>query len=199
MLPNCYLEVLFGVRYPDSGDTMAGLYVVISGIPGSGKTTLARRLAPALGVPLIDKDDILERLFETRGIGDSVWRRALSRESDGILQADAMASDGAVLVSHWHVPGIAADSGTPTGWLADLPGALVHVRCVCDPAVAARRFLERRRHAGHLDGTLSAEDLEDRFRTAGVLDIHPRIDEDTAGSPNAGALVREIRARSGLG
>jgi shikimate kinase len=39
--------------------------VVVSGLPGSGKTTLGRRLAQALNLPLIDKDDILDRLFET--------------------------------------------------------------------------------------------------------------------------------------
>ena len=60
-------------------------FVVISGLPGSGKTTLARRLAPALNLPLIDKDDILDRLFEAKGSGDAVWRRRLSRESDVIL------------------------------------------------------------------------------------------------------------------
>jgi len=44
--------------------------------------TLARRLAPALNLGLIDKDDILDRLFEAKGIGDAAWRRAVSRESD---------------------------------------------------------------------------------------------------------------------
>jgi ABC-type proline/glycine betaine transport system ATPase subunit len=44
------------------------VYVVISGVLGSGKSTLARRLAPLLGLPLIDKDDILESLFARNGI-----------------------------------------------------------------------------------------------------------------------------------
>ena len=33
-------------------------------MPSSGKTTLARRLAPSLGLPLIDKDAILKNLFD---------------------------------------------------------------------------------------------------------------------------------------
>ena len=41
-------------------------FVVISGLPGSGKTTLARRLAQALNLPLIDKDDILELCLSRR-------------------------------------------------------------------------------------------------------------------------------------
>ena len=60
-------------------------FVVVSGLPGSGKSTLARRLAAPLELAVIDKDDILEQLFESKGTGDAAWRRALSRESDAIL------------------------------------------------------------------------------------------------------------------
>jgi hypothetical protein len=60
-------------------------FVVISGLPGSGKTTLGRRLAPALNLPLIDKDDVLDRLFAAKGVGNAAWRRTLCRESDVVL------------------------------------------------------------------------------------------------------------------
>lgn len=72
-----------------SAEEAAKPYVVISGLPGSGKSTLARGLARLLNLPVIDKDDSLERLFETRGIGDAAWRRALSRESDQLFQKQA--------------------------------------------------------------------------------------------------------------
>jgi hypothetical protein len=49
----------------DQRETMDRTFVVVSGLPASGKTTLARRLADGLGLPLLDKDDILDRLFET--------------------------------------------------------------------------------------------------------------------------------------
>src|SRR5213075_865138 len=107
-------------------------FVVISGLPGSGKTTLGRRLALALNLPLIDKDDILDRLFETKGVGDAAWRRSLSRESDLILRHDAEAADGAVLVSFWRQPGMPDDSGTPTDWLNARSAHVVNVHCVCD-------------------------------------------------------------------
>lgn len=53
--------------------------IVISGIPGSGKTTLARQLAPALGAFLISKDVIKEALLDVLGSGDLTWTQRLSR------------------------------------------------------------------------------------------------------------------------
>jgi cytidylate kinase len=131
-------------------------FIVMSGLPGSGKTTLARRLAPALNLPLIDKDDILDRLFESKGIGDARWRRTLSRDSDAILQHEATSSNGAILVSFWRLPGMLSDSGTATDWLQAPSHRLVNIRCACEPEIAASRFLQRRRHPGHLDGASSS-------------------------------------------
>jgi adenylate kinase len=158
-------------------------FVVISGLPGSGKTTVARALAPLLHLLLIDKDDILDRLFETRGIGDAAWRRTLSRESDRMLEHDARASDGAILVSFWHTPGMPEDSGTPADWLAQLSASLVHVHCACEPELAARRFIARTRHPGHLDASRSPDEIAGSIRAlalAPALQIGSRIDVDTA-------------------
>ena len=121
-------------------------FVGISGLPGSGKTTLGRRLAPMLNLPLIDKDDILSRLFESKGVGNAAWRRALSGESDLILQQDGSSSGGAILVSFWRLPGMPLDSGTPTDWLDAPSHHVVNVHCGCELEVAASRFFQRRRH-----------------------------------------------------
>jgi len=171
------------------------LFVAISGLPGSGKTTLARRLAAALNLPLIDKDDILERLFDLKGTGDSAWRRALSRESDEIFQQQAMASGGCVLVSFWHQPGMPEDSGTPTAWLGATAGRLINVHCVCSPEEAAERFLARQRHPGHLDSANSYEAALAGLRSLACLalpDLGRRIDIDTTRETGLLALIEEI-------
>jgi thymidylate kinase len=171
-------------------------FVVVSGLPGSGKSTLARQLAPALNFPLIDKDTILQRLFESKGVGDTAWRRRLSRESDVIFQAEATATERAVLVSHWQLPGMPTDSGTPTGWLLESPDHVVNVHCVCAPEVAAERFLQRKRHPGHLDREASYEEILASLRAIarlGHLEIGQRVDVDTSQQITLDAVVRDIR------
>jgi hypothetical protein len=176
---------------------MIRLFVVISGLPASGKSRLARRLGPALNLPIIDKDDILESLFESKGIGDAAWRRTLSRESDEIFQRQAMAAAyGAVLASFWRVPGMPSDSGTPTEWLLTLSTHLINVHCDCDAETAADRFFSRRRHPGHLDDGASRDEVLTSFRnlsTLPCLDIAKRIDVDTSDEPNLEDVVRKVR------
>jgi glucokinase len=171
-------------------------FIVVSGLPASGKSTLAEQLAPALGLVLLDKDAILERLFDSKGVGDAAWRRSLSRESDRILHAEATASNGAVLVSHWRSPGMAPDSGTPTNWLAELSACVVNVHCHCSPELAARRFIERKRHAGHLDADRSNAELLCTIGSVaalGRLDIGPRVDVDTSRQTDLDAVLCEVR------
>jgi hypothetical protein len=160
---------------------MSRLFIVVSGLPGSGKSTFAQLLAPALNLSLIDKDTILERLFDSKGVGDAAWRRALSRESDEILQAEALALPRAILVSFWHLPGMPPDSGTPTDWLDEIADEVLTINCMCSVEIAARRFVRRNRHPGHLDGQRSYRDLLaslEAIEQLGPLEIGQRIDID---------------------
>jgi predicted kinase len=178
---------------------MGKRFVIVSGLPGSGKSTLARQLAPALGLILIDKDTILERLFDLRGAGDPVWRRALSRESDLILKDEATASDGAVLVSHWHLPGMRPDSGTPLNWLARVTDNVVNIHCECPAEIAAVRFAQRRRHPGHRDRDASGPEVLASIEAVarlGRLNAGRRIIVDTSVDTsqvlNLDTLLREV-------
>lgn len=110
---------------------MSRRFVVVSGLPAAGKTTLGRALAEELDLPLVDKDDLLESLFETEGVGDARWRSQLSRRADTMLIDQACANpSGAVVVAHWRHPYVDGDSGTPLGWLSALPDIeLVEVHC----------------------------------------------------------------------
>src|SRR5439155_23018830 len=59
-------------------DGMTKGLLIINGFPATGKTTLARDLAGALGWTLFTKDGIKERLFDVLGWGDEEWSEQLS-------------------------------------------------------------------------------------------------------------------------
>ncbi|MFD0342182.1 AAA family ATPase [Streptomyces sp. NPDC127117] len=130
-------------------------FVVISGLPGSGKSTLARSLANQLSLPVLDKDVILESLYDSLGVGGHAWRSRLSRASDDIMFALAADAGRAVLDNWWH-------HETAPGRLQSLAGLLIEVHCDCDVALAAERFQARTRHPGHLDPKLTPQQVADR-------------------------------------
>jgi shikimate kinase len=172
-------------------------FVVISGLPASGKTTLARTLAKALSLPLLDKDDILESLYDGLGVGDMAWRQRLSRASDEVLRTTASRSAGAVLTSFWRHASAGGDAGTPSDWIAGLSGAVVEVHCDCPVEVALIRFQTRSRHPGHNDAERPAGDLLRKFNDTagrGPLGVGRLIRVDTAKSYDPKAVVEAVRS-----
>jgi predicted kinase len=130
--------------------------VVVAGIPGSGKTTLARDLAIELHLPLISKDTIKESLFDVLGTGDLDWSRSLGRASHQVMYAVARETRSAVLESHfWR--------GVAEADLVQLKRPMVQVYCRCPNEVALLRYKQRasspERHPGHLPEHQSDEVL----------------------------------------
>lgn len=170
-------------------------FIAVSGLPGAGKTTLAIKLAEALALPLLDKDDILESLFETAGEVDKIVRQRLSRASDDVLERLAAASRGAVIVSFWRHPEVEQTSGTPVAWLKKLSATVVEVHCICPPDVAEQRFRARLRHLGHNDA-LRSHSLSAQLRhlaELGPLGLGPCVSVRTDQAYDLVSIVRCIR------
>ena len=172
--------------------------MVVSGLPGSGKTTLARSLSISLGLPLLDKDDLLESLLDSVGASSPDERGRLSRASDSVMQRVAEAAPGAVLASFWRRESLSVTSGTPTEWLRTLPG-VVEVLCECPPLQAAERFHARERHAEHFDGLKSfADSLWEFERLASTLplEVGPVVRVDTTDDVNVADVAAAVLAAS---
>jgi cytidylate kinase len=173
-------------------------FVIVSGLPASGKTTLARALAERIELPLLDKDDVLEALFEGLGVGDRAWRQRLSRSSDRVLQALAETSSGAVLTSFWRHPSLAVESGTPTDWICVLSTELVELYCDCPVEMAVGRFMARNRHPGHNDGTRIQSDLLQQFAAlaeTGPLGIGQLVRLETSTAIDLDRVIETLLAR----
>lgn len=142
---------------------------------------MGQRVADRLGFAFLDKDDILERLFESHPQIDTALRQRLSRESDQLFIEQARALDSAVLVSFWRPPDRSVNYGTPTAWLNSSDLLVIELHCRCDPAVAYERFINRVRHPGHndvqrLDGL--AQQMEN-LAAIGPLGLWPLVEIET--------------------
>jgi glucokinase len=184
--------------------TTESLTVVVSGLPGSGKTTVARQLAPQLDLAVIDKDDFLESLFrKTTGNDREVdleLRYELSRQADDMLIERSKNTARAVVVSFWRRPEVSETAGTPFEWLRELPNA-VEVYCRCDANTAAHRFVGRSRHPAHGDGTRSFDQLLQQLvqlGRLGPLGLPRLVEVDTMVAVDTGRLATRIAEWSAL-
>jgi len=130
------------------------LLVIVSGPPATGKTTLAERLAPELGLFLLAKDDIKERL------GDRLPAKSLS---DSQRLGDATFHLLFHLANHAIRSGVSLLIESPfyrgfhEAELAPMVGRsrAVLIHCYSPQDVAARRFRARaergERHPVHFD------------------------------------------------
>ena len=71
---------------------------MVTGIPGSGKTTLVEAPSTVLGVPVISKDTIKEALGEVLSAGGDEQSRLLGAASYEILFAIASRVPGRVIL-----------------------------------------------------------------------------------------------------
>jgi predicted kinase len=177
------------------GDRLtSGVFVVVSGPPASGKTTLSRAIAPVLELPLIAKDTIKQALMTVLAVPDVAASRVIGRASVAALLAVAAESGGAVLESVWHRCYAVDD-------LRRLPGVVVEVFCRCDPAVAAERYAVRAgsRDAGHFDASRATGELWNDEVARPVAGGWPVIEVDTAGPVDLEAVITAIRAAASTG
>ena len=169
-------------------------------MPGSGKSTIGCLVAEALALPFFDKDEVLESLFETLGVGDSSWRTRMSRAADEVLKTLVQQSAGAVVVSWWRDPRNESSWGTETTWLNSLPGKVVELHCQCTPELAVERFFSRSRHAGHLDNLKSRSEELTKFNRAaalGPLGVVPVIVCRTELRQNLPLLIEALNEHAG--
>lgn len=64
-------------------------FVLVSGLPGSGKTTIGRPLADRLSTALVARDTIKEALRDRLGGGNRDWSRRLAIVRHEIFSAIA--------------------------------------------------------------------------------------------------------------
>jgi predicted kinase len=128
----------------------APVLVIVSGTSGAGKTTLARRVAADLCLPVIAKDDIKERLFESLGWSDRAWSMKLGAATWDLLflLTDELLAVGANVIIESNF-----DRQLHGGRLKDLarrhPHEVIELHCTAEAETLSARVQTRARHPGH--------------------------------------------------
>ena len=174
---------------------MTDRVVLVNGLPGAGKTTLATALARRLEIPLLAKDAIKEAVADAvpgvvvPGLGPAVME---------LVWRLAAATPGPVIVeSWWFAPRdrqFARDGlrrcGNP---------AVVELWCECPAEIARRRFADRRRHAVHDDARRLAADWDTWAASAGPLHLGPVLRIPTDAPVDIPATASQVVAAFGTG
>jgi predicted kinase len=166
--------------------------IVVSGAPGTGKSTIAAALGAALRFPVLSLDPIKEALADVLGLGGEDWSNQVGDAAAEVVFRLAAAFPDAVAEGWWR--GTRRDRA-----LGEFAGA-TEVFCHCDPKLAAERVIARighGRHAIHRDvinpvmaervGFLAATVIPLRLGAALV-----EVDTGTAGA--AEGAVTEVRS-----
>jgi predicted kinase len=177
-------------------DITRPVVVVITGLPASGKTTVARALAPALGLPLFSLDAIKEALYDAPG-GAERSRAELRFAAEAVLAALVADSSCGAVLDIWLDPARADRDRLREG----LPAALPLREVVCDVSadVAVQRYESRARHAAHLapdPGVVRQIRLAAELNALAPLDarqgLGPVIHVDTMRPVDVVALVQAL-------
>jgi len=161
-------------------------YVVVHGIPGTGKSTIAGPLAAALDLPLLAKDSIKESLWDALGPGDVAWSRRLGAAAMDVLWRLAADAGSAVLESNFH--------RAFAHRFEVLRGPIIEVHCACDPELARSRYATRRRHPCHFDLSYGLDMFDRWVADAGPLGMADHLlDLDTSLPVDTQALADRIR------
>jgi predicted kinase len=165
--------------------TPEGLFVLVGGWPGAGKTTLATALGPRLGLPVLAKDEVKEALADGLGRPRTVSEsRRLGRAAVLAVLRIARRCPGAVVDSTWF--------GYTRPLVAALPGPVVELRCVVPVEVARSRYYARAadRHQGHLD--LERDEAELWGEPVRPLGVGPLVEVDTTGPLDIAMIAAEV-------
>jgi len=130
--------------------------VVITGHPGSGKSSIGKQLADQSNVPFISKDTLKEYMFDALGTKDKTWSLQVSaaahRIMDYMIGEELRTGNSVIVESNFKVN---IDSERFNRIAKQYDAKLIQIMCEADGKVLFDRWTARitsgQRHQGHVE------------------------------------------------
>lgn len=191
--------------------------ILIAGMPASGKSTVARKIAEAFDYPILEKDAIKEELFDVIGFENYSEKRRHDKAATAVLlrvtEALLMGNASLVCVNNFKPE----DQDKLQGILDRTGCKSVMVFFGGDADVFYQRYVKRDqlhlRHLGHvlqehfpphpgdsLEHDMSREEFREKFERLGMAEFRCKvpminIDATRPEDIDVNALIEEIRTR----
>lgn len=176
--------------------------ILVTGLPCTGKTTVARALATALALPLFTKDTFKEQLFDRLGVRDAAWSKQLSQAAFDLLflagEAELAVGRSVVLEGNFDR---ACEGERYEALRAKHTASAVQVVLSTEEGELVRRFRVRaeagERHPGHDDAAylpVLAERARGGCAPLALEGEVLEVDTTDLGALDLGALVARVRA-----
>jgi predicted kinase len=161
--------------------------IVVSGAPGTGKSTIARELGAALRFCVLSLDPVKEAIADVLGLGDEDWSNQVGDAAAEVVFRLAAGFPDVIAEGWWR-------AARRDRAVAEFSGE-VEVFCRCDPALAAQRAAARHgtgRHPIHRDvinpaGVGSAAHIASLAASVTPLRLGGPLVEVDTGQPGAAA------------
>ncbi len=120
------------------------LWLIVTGPPAGGKTTLIRRLSQDLAIPVFEKDALKDELYRTLGHGDRDWSRQIGLTAISLLfsMAHQMLRTGSSVVTEANFYR-QFDSERAAEVLQQVRARVVQLHCSAPPKVLVERNTRR--------------------------------------------------------
>ncbi|MEK7153176.1 MAG: ATP-binding protein [Patescibacteria group bacterium] len=176
--------------------------ILVLGMPGSGKTTLATRLSKELTLPLISKDDIKVMLFDVYGWKDREWSKMAGQASYEIMDyfiVGQLRVGNSIIVESPFNPEFA--NAKFRNWQQEYDVRYAQIYCYADADVIRQRFRNRAlsdsRHVSSVEGEAGLRDLENHIqRGVEPIDVDGtliKVDTTDFSKVDEAGIVEQLR------
>ncbi len=130
--------------------------IIITGLPGTGKTSLGKKIADQYKLPFITRDAIKERLFDVLGWSDRAWSKKLGQVSYVLMDfmIEAILSTGRSLIVESNFKP-EYDNAKFKDWQVEYHYQIIQLVLSSQGEILLKRFKKRvasgERHPGHVD------------------------------------------------